>query len=65
MSFRHKKYGGLVRYDHKDKLIYIQRRLNPLMAHYKFVDHLREEYPDYKVVTKEKWVVFSQNYNNS
>lgn len=54
MSFRHKKYGGLVRYDHKDKLIYIQRRLNPLMAHYKFVDHLREEYPDYKVVTKEK-----------
>ena len=54
MSFRDKKYGGLVRYDHKDKLIFIQRRLNPLQHHAKFVEHLRNDYPDYKVVTKEK-----------
>ena len=57
MSFRHKKYGGLVRYDHKEKIVYIQRRLNPLMAHAKFVEHLRNDYPEYKVVTKEReWV---------
>ncbi len=54
MSFRHKKYGGLVRYDHKEKIVYIQRRLNPLMAHAKFVEHLRNDYPEYKVVTKER-----------
>ncbi len=53
MSFRHKTYNGLVRYDHKDKIIVIERRLNPLMAHAMLVSKMREEYPDYQVITEE------------
>ncbi len=51
MSFRHKTYGGLVRYDHKEKIIVIERRLNPLMAHARLVSQLKGEYPEYQVVT--------------
>ena len=53
MSFRHKTYNGLVRYNHEDKIIVIERRLNPLMAHSMLVSKMKEEYPDYQVVTEE------------
>ena len=51
MSFRHKTYGGLVHYDHKEKIIVIERRLNPLQLHAKFMERMRSEYPEYQVVT--------------
>ena len=51
MSFRHKTYGDLVRYDHKEKIIVIERRLNPLQLHAKFMERMRSEYPEYQVVT--------------
>ena len=51
MSNRDKKYGGLVRYDH-DKIIFLQRNLNP-PHHTRFVNKLQEEYPGYKVVSKK------------
>tara|TARA_B100001063_G_C16274990_1_gene316365 strand:- start:104 stop:265 length:162 start_codon:yes stop_codon:yes gene_type:complete len=53
MSNRDKKYGGLVRYDHHDKIIFLQRNLNPPSTHARFVNKLKEEYPDYKVVSKK------------
>jgi hypothetical protein len=53
MSFRHKQYGGLVRYDHKNKLIFVQRHLNPPSHHARFVNRLKEEYPEYQVVSKK------------
>ena len=53
MSYRDKKYGGLVRYDHNDKVIYLQRNLNPPTTHARFVKKLQEEYPEYKVVSKK------------
>ena len=53
MSNRDKKYGGLVRYDHHDKIIYLQRNMNPPTAHARFVNKLQEEYPGYKVVSKK------------
>ena len=52
MSFRHKTYGGLVRYDHKEKIIVIERRLNPLQLRAKFMERMRSEYPEYEVVTE-------------
>jgi len=57
MSFRHKTYGGIVRYDHEEKVIFVQRRLNPLQLHAKLVEKMREEYPEYKVIT-ESWVLW-------
>ena len=57
MSFRHKTYGGLVSYDHKEKIIVIERRLNPLQHHALLVSKLKEEYPEYQVVTGQ-WVVW-------
>ncbi|AIX18466.1 hypothetical protein Syn7803C6_167 [Synechococcus phage ACG-2014f] len=51
MSFRHKTYGGLVHYDHNDKIIVIERRLNPMQHHAMLVSKLKEEYPEYRVVT--------------
>ena len=44
------KYGGLVRYDHENKVIYQTRELNPPTTSARFRDKLRKEYPDYKVV---------------
>ena len=52
MSFRHKTYGGVVRYNHEEKVIFVQRRLNPLQLHAKFVEKMRGEYPEYKIVTE-------------
>ena len=50
MSFRHKTYGGVVRYNHEEKVIFVQRRLNPLQLHAKFMERIRGEYPEYEVV---------------
>jgi hypothetical protein len=50
MSHRDHKYGGLVRYDHKNKLIFVTRELNPPTANARFINHLENENPDYKVV---------------
>ena len=51
MSYRKfKKYGGLVRYDHKNKLIFQTRELNHPTTNARFKDKLRRDYPDYKVV---------------
>ncbi len=52
MSFRHKTYNGLVRYDHTNKVVIVERRLNPLQLHAKLVEKMREEYPEYKVITE-------------
>ena len=52
MSFRHKTYGGLVRYDHTNKVITIERRLNPLQLHAKLVEQMKGEYPEYEVITE-------------
>jgi len=46
-----KKYGGLVRYDHKNKLIFQTRELNPPSSNARFRDKLRSEHPDYTVVS--------------
>ena len=51
MSIHHKTYSGIVRYDHKEKIIVIERRLNPLQHHALLVSKLNEEYPVYQVVT--------------
>jgi len=51
MSIHHKTYSGIVRYDHKEKIIVIERRLNPLQLHAKFMERMRSEYPEYEVVT--------------
>ena len=53
MTYRDKKYGGLVRYDHDHKIIYLQRHLNPLTHQARFVKKLKEEYPEYQVVIKK------------
>lgn len=53
MSHRDKKYGGLVRYDHNHKIIFLQRNLNPPTAHAKFVNKLKNDNPDYQVVSKK------------
>lgn len=49
MSLRHKKYGGLVHYNHAMKTIVLTRRLNPLMAHARLVKQLQKDYPDYTI----------------
>jgi len=55
MSYRKfKKYGGLVRYDHKNKLIFQTRELNPPTANARFKNKLRRDHPDYTVVAP-KW----------
>ena len=52
MSYqKHRKYGGLVRYDHNHKVIHIQRLLNPPTHHARFVKKLKADYPDYQVVS--------------
>ena len=53
MSHRDHKYGGLVRYDHDHKLIFLQRNLNPPTTHARFISKLQEENPGYKVVSKK------------
>ena len=51
MSYqKFKKYGGLVRYDHKNKLIFQTRELNPPTTNARFRDKLKREYPEYTVV---------------
>lgn len=45
-----KKFKGLVRYDHKNKLIFITRALNPPTTNARFANYLSNEYPEYKVV---------------
>ena len=53
MSHRDKRYGGLVRYDHGHKIIFLQRNLNPPSHHARFVDKLKNDYPEYQVVSKK------------
>lgn len=51
MSYqKFRKYGGLVRYDHKNKLIFQTRELNPPTTNARFRDKLKREYPEYTVV---------------
>ena len=52
MSIHHKTYGGIVRYDHKEKMIFVQRRLNPLQLHAKFMERMRNEYPEYEIISE-------------
>ncbi len=52
MSIHHKTYGGIVRYDHKEKMIFVQRRLNPLQLHAKFMERMRSEYPEYEIISE-------------
>ena len=52
MSLHHKTYGGIVRYDHKEKMIFVQRRLNPLQLHAKFMERMRSEYPEYEIISE-------------
>ena len=52
MSLHHKTYGGIVRYDHKEKMIFVQRRLNPLQHHAKFMERMRSEYPEYEIISE-------------
>ena len=52
MSFHHKTYGGLVRYNHEDKIIVVERRLNPLKHHAFLVSMIKEEYPEYEVISE-------------
>ena len=51
MSLRHKKYGGLVRYDHTAKTITLTRQLNPPSYHARFVSQLQKDYPNYNIQT--------------
>jgi hypothetical protein len=53
MSYRDKKYGGLVRYDHDHKIIYLQQQLNPPTHEARFIKKLKEDNPDYQVVKKK------------
>ena len=49
MSLRHKKFGGLVRYDHQAKTITLTRELNPPSHHARFVSELQKNYPTYNI----------------
>jgi hypothetical protein len=40
--------------DEKNKRVIIERRMRPLIHHSKFVEHLREQYPDYTIVHPSK-----------
>jgi hypothetical protein len=53
MTYRDKKYGGLVRYDHDHKIIYLQRHMNPPSYEARFVNRLQENYPEYQIVRKK------------
>jgi hypothetical protein len=47
---KEKNYGGLIRWDHSNKRVYLNRELNPPTHNARFISKLREEHPDYEVV---------------
>jgi hypothetical protein len=49
MSLRHKKFGGLLRFDHQAKTITLTRELNPPSYHARFVSDLQKNYPTYNI----------------
>ena len=47
---KEKNYGGLLKWDHQNKIVYVTRQLNPPTHNARFLSDLRVEYPDYQVV---------------
>jgi len=51
MSYKKfKDYGGLVSYDHKNRLIKVKRQLKSARLNTRLLEKLRDEYPEYTVV---------------
>ena len=44
-----KSYGGLLKWDHINKKVEVQRQLNPPSYNALFLNKLKNEYPDYSI----------------
>jgi hypothetical protein len=49
---KYKTYGGLLKWDHKNKIVYVTRELNPPSHNARFISDLKENYCDYDIVKK-------------
>ena len=45
-----KSYNQLLKWDHKNKKVYVKRQLNPPSYNSKFLYQLKEENPDYAII---------------
>ena len=45
-----KTYGGLIKWDHQNKIVYLNRMLNPPSHNQRFLDKLKKENPDYEII---------------
>jgi len=45
-----KTYGGLLKWDHQNKIVYVTRQLNPPTHNARFLSDLKCNYPDYQIV---------------
>jgi hypothetical protein len=48
-----KTYGGLLKWDHQNKTIYVTRNLNPPSHNARFLYELKIKYPNYQIITED------------
>ena len=53
MSKRHRTYGGVLKWHHKDKVIEQVRPLAPPTHNARFITKIKQEYPEYTLM--EEW----------